>query len=192
MSIKAIIFDFFGVISSEVSPFWFSERFEEAEAKRLKEEYMTPADTGEYTEAELFSALSKLSGEVPEEIESDFSRRAVIDREMTALIEELGKSYKIALLSNASGSWLKKIIYKNGLDRLFDVKIISSELGIAKPNGRIFETALSLLGVKSDEAIFVDDNQRNVDGASNVGILGLLYANIPQLKEQLKKLKIKT
>ena len=39
MSIKAVIFDFFGVISTEVSPFWFAERFTDEEAKILKEKY---------------------------------------------------------------------------------------------------------------------------------------------------------
>ena len=188
MSIKAIIFDFFGVISSEVSPFWFAERFSKEEALILKNKYMTPADKGEVTEEELYDILSKLSGDTPEEIERDFEKKTVINDELVAYIEELRKSYKVILLSNALGSWLRKIFARHNLERLFDEIIISSEVDMIKPNAEIFKLALEKLNVNAKEAVFIDDNINNVIGAKNVEMHALQYKNVQELKKELNSL----
>ena len=78
--INTIIFDFFGVMSTEVAPFLFAEVFEPEEAKRLKEEYMQPADRGDVSERELYESLGRLFSRTGEEVEADFLSRAVIDR----------------------------------------------------------------------------------------------------------------
>ena len=185
---KAIIFDFFGVISSEVSPFWFAERFSKEEALILKNKYMTPADKGEVTEEELYDILSKLSGDTPEEIERDFEKKTVINDELVAYIEELRKSYKVILLSNALGSWLRKIFARHNLERLFDEIIISSEVDMIKPNAEIFKLALEKLNVNAKEAVFIDDNINNVIGAKNVEMHALQYKNVQELKKELNSL----
>ncbi len=190
MGIKAIIFDFFGVISSEIAPFWFGERFPDEEARRLKDEYMSPADRGDVTDEELFSSLSALSGENSEDIKADFARRVHIDRELVAFIEKLGKKYKIALLSNAMAAWLRDILEKNNLNRLFDYKFISGELHIIKPEPGIFLSALEVLGIEPCEAMFIDDNIKNVNGAASVGINPILYTDLESLKSELETLKI--
>ena len=51
---KVILFDFFGVISSEVSPIFFKRYFNEEEAKRVKEEIMSKGDKGELSEEEIY------------------------------------------------------------------------------------------------------------------------------------------
>ncbi len=190
MSVKAVIFDFFGVISTEVSPFWFRERFSDEEAKILKEKYMTPADRGDLTEEEVFLTLSELSGESPTKIEADFASRVSIDNGMTSLIKSLRGDYKTALLSNAMGTWLWKILKSNDLEGLFDTIVISSEEHEVKPEGRIFETALKRLGISASEAVFIDDNKRNVDGALSVGINGIIYTGLDDLKNKLRELGI--
>ncbi len=187
---KAIIFDFFGVISSEVAPFWFAERFEHEEALRLKEEYMGPSDRGEVSEEETFKRLSLLSGESAEEIYADFTKRAVIDVETVALIERLKKTYKIVLLSNAMSSWLKNILDKNSLMRLFDFAVISADEKIAKPDRRIFELVLNRANITADEAIFIDDNKKNVDGAIRVGIEGIIFTDAQSLEAELIKHRV--
>ena len=188
MSIKAIIFDFFGVISSEVSPFWFAERFSPDEAKILKDKYMTPADRGDVTEEELFESLSQVSGDSPSEIEKDFERKTVIDKDMVEYIKALGQSYKLVLLSNALASWLRKILTKHNLEELFDLVIISSEVGMIKPDKKIFDLALERIGVKAEEAIFIDDNEKNTDGAKSVGINAVVFCDLEELKYKIAKI----
>lgn len=53
---------------------------------------------------------------------------------------------------------------------------MSSILGVVKPHELMFQTALTELRIMPDEALFVDDNIRNLEGARKLGIhtLGLL------------------
>jgi putative hydrolase of the HAD superfamily len=52
----------------------------------------------------------------------------------------------------------------------FDLSIISTQVGTAKPGAEIFNIALKLLKVKPEEAVFVDDNPVNVLSAEKIGI----------------------
>ncbi len=60
------------------------------------------------------------------------------------------------------------------LDELFDDVVDSSAVGLRKPDPRIYELALSRLGVAASEAVFVDDAPGNVDGARAVGMQAVL------------------
>jgi epoxide hydrolase-like predicted phosphatase len=63
------------------------------------------------------------------------------------------------------------------LDELFDHVIDSSEVGLRKPDPRIFELALERLGVDASSAVFLDDYAGNVDAARRVGIRGVLVTD---------------
>ena len=188
--IKAIFFDFFGVISTEVSPFWFEKHFAPDEAARLKEEYMIPADLGELSEDEVFSALSRLSGEPEDSIRQDFRSRVSIKKDTVALIESLKEKYPIVLVSNAMKGWLKNLLVKEDLLRLFDHVIISGEIGLIKPERPIFDAALAAVGVEPSEAVFLDDSERNVKGACAVGINGILFTTACEARERLFSLGV--
>lgn len=188
--IRAIFFDFFGVISSEVSPFWFEKHFSDDEAARLKEEYMTPADRGDLSDDEVFETLSRLSGETPDEIRADFRSRLKIKEDTVALIETLKNNYPIVLVSNAMRDWLRNILTENDLLRLFDKVVISSELGMIKPERDIFEYALSSIGVRADEAVFLDDNEKNVKGAEAIGINGIVFTTAKDAGQKLAEIGV--
>jgi len=63
------------------------------------------------------------------------------------------------------------------LDELFHHVIDSSEVGLRKPDPRIFELALERLGVEASAAVFLDDHPGNVEAARRVGIRGLLVTD---------------
>jgi epoxide hydrolase-like predicted phosphatase len=60
------------------------------------------------------------------------------------------------------------------LEELFDDVVDSSEVGLRKPDPRIYELALSRLGVDAPQAAFVDDAPGNVAGARSVGLHAVL------------------
>jgi len=146
---------------------------------------MEKSDKGIITEKEMFDQLSKRTGENSQNILNDWLETAVINSEMITLIIELRKKYKIALLSNAQGEFLNRILKRIDTDKVFDFMIISSEEKIAKPDKKIFELLLSKMKIKAYNSIFIDDNIINVDAAKGIGIDAILFKNVEQLKEML-------
>ncbi len=66
---------------------------------------------------------------------------------------------------------LKGICAGLGLDRLVDFLVISAEVGVRKPDRRIFEEALSRAGVRPEEAVHVGDlPEEDVEGARRAGV----------------------
>lgn len=90
-------------------------------------------------------------------------------------LNTLSKKYKLAIVSDAWPS-LEGVFVDAGLRGYFTEFVISSQVGITKPNSLIFEIALERLNIKPHEAVFVDDNAKNCEGARNVGIKPILIA----------------
>ena len=66
------------------------------------------------------------------------------------------------------------------VDELFDVVVDSCEVGMRKPDPRIFHKALELLGgIPAAHALFLDDHEGNVTAARGLGIRGILVAPDP-------------
>lgn len=85
------------------------------------------------------------------------------------IVPKLSTSYKLAVVSDAWPS-LENVFRAVGLRDYFSSFIISSQKGITKPHELMYKTALEELGVLSEEAIFIDDNIKNCQGAMNLGI----------------------
>jgi len=64
---------------------------------------------------------------------------------------------------------------------LFNVLVFSGELGVVKPEARIYEDCLRGLNAKPQEALFLDDREENVEGARALGIQALRFESVPQL-----------
>ncbi len=87
-------------------------------------------------------------------------------------IRKLHRHYRLALLSNFDDSATgHAIMLDTGVRDLFDVIVISAELGLRKPNPKIFTHVLAALGLGADEALFVGDTpHEDVLGAKRAGI----------------------
>ncbi|KHD37758.1 HAD family hydrolase [Clostridium acetobutylicum] len=93
----------------------------------------------------------------------DFYKDAIYE------IPKLSKKYKLAVISDAWPS-LEGVFKKAGLRRYFSSFVISSVKGVTKPNEMMYKTALSELRVLPEEAVFIDDNIKNCEGAVKLGI----------------------
>ena len=85
MKYKVIIFDFFGVISSEVAPFWFEKHFTNSLSLQLKEKYVHPADKGEISESKLFDTLAELISASPTTIRQEWFDLVQINSELITI-----------------------------------------------------------------------------------------------------------
>lgn len=83
---------------------------------------------------------------------------------------------RVGLLSNAYND-LGPELASHGLRSLFDDVVVSSLVGLTKPEPAIYTLACSRLGVAPQEALFVDDSRANVEAASRVGLHTLQYVD---------------
>lgn len=185
MEPKAIIFDFFGVLCSEISPPWFARYFAPKEAKRLKDSYCPRSDSGELSERAWYETLGALVKKTPRSVESEFKSFINVDERVVALARKLRPFYKIGLCSNTMGTFIRGIFEKHGLTDLFDAVVISSECGIIKPDPRIFRLIVEKLGVSPEEAVYIDDSSANVRGAEKTGMRGIVFSSIEDLQAKL-------
>jgi HAD superfamily hydrolase (TIGR01509 family) len=179
---KTIVFDFFGVICSEVAPFWFKKYFSDQKALELKEKYFRPVDIGEMSEKELLDELGKLVGKSPKEVKKEWFSFVKINQDVISIIESLKQDFKIVLCSNALATFLRQILKENDLEHLFDEIIISSEIRLVKPDPSFFERSLEIIGEKPENLIFIDDNPLNVSSAQNLGIESHLFKSIDDIE----------
>jgi putative hydrolase of the HAD superfamily len=182
---QAIVFDFFGVICSEITPFVLPRYMSEDAAVAYKASVVERADLGEIDLAEVLNHLSKLTGAAPATLEDAFWSCVKIDAEMVALIERLKGRYKTALLSNAMRPFLNQVLEKHDLKRLFDTMVISCEEHLTKPNPAIYKLMVERLGVPAHECFFTDDNPVNVTAAKAVGMQAVQYRGMAGLLAEL-------
>ncbi len=81
---------------------------------------------------------------------------------------------RTALLSN---SWGVTAYPSHLFPDLFDAVIISAEVGMRKPEERIFRHAAQLLGLAPHECAFVDDIEANVLAAEALGMTGVWHTD---------------
>lgn len=95
----------------------------------------------------------------------------LIPEEHIELVRKLKKDYKVGLLSNNVKKWIEQTLKNEGIEDLFDATIISSELGVRKPNALIYYEALRKLSAKPDGAVFISDEVADdLVGAAGLGM----------------------
>lgn len=182
---SVIIFDFFGVICSEISPLWLNCYLESDKAKEVKDAIVGQADRGEVSEKEMLQLLSLETGIEPNQILKEWMSLAHINQEFFPVLKRLKDNYKLALLSNAPAEFLHRILEKHDLYKYFDVMVISSEEKCTKPDERIYRKLIDRLGEPSANCIMIDDNPANIAGAERVGIDGWIYTDFKEFTRSL-------
>jgi epoxide hydrolase-like predicted phosphatase len=132
-------------------------------------------------------SLNVKSEELPA-VQEAFFGGDVLDRELITFIQGLRPSFITAILSNM-GDDLRPILTNNlKIADSFDQIIISAELGMMKPDPKIFRFALKRLGVQPPEAIFIDDFTHNIQGAQAIGMNSILFHSRAQVISEIQQL----
>jgi epoxide hydrolase-like predicted phosphatase len=194
---RAIYFDFGGVIMRteyQAPRQHLAERLnmEYDDLVRLvfDSETSRKASVGAATvEAHWASVMKKLRLPASEAgaIREEFFAGDVLDRNLINFIRSLRGRYKTGMISNAWND-LRGFIEKEKFDDAFDAMIISAEVGVVKPDARIFQVALEQLQVQAEDAMFVDDFVENVDGCEEVGMTGFHFIDPEKDIQRLKAL----
>jgi glucose-1-phosphatase len=183
--IRAVIFDIGGVLI---------RTRDQSSRRRLEQLYGLPeggaeymvynsemglaAQRGVYSEEENWRRVQRelsLSDAALADFRREFWAGDDLDAELVAYIRRLRGRYRTGIISNAMPGLMTLLTGKYPIADAFDVIIGSGDERVAKPDPAIYRLALGRLGCRPEEAIFVDDARRNVDGAEAVGIHAIHY-----------------
>jgi putative hydrolase of the HAD superfamily len=197
MTIRAVYFDLGGVIvrtEFQAPRQHLAERFGREYDDLVKlvfdSETALQATVGLISEDEHWAAVARRlhlpEAEIPA-VRDEFFAGDVTDLHLLDFMRGLRKQYKVGLISNA-WSGLRSWIINNKFADAFDAITISAEARVAKPDARIFQMALEVLGVAPAEAVFLDDFPANVTGAQAVGMQAIYFARPEQALAELDQI----
>jgi putative hydrolase of the HAD superfamily len=192
----ALVVDFGGVLTTSIWPAFASfceteglapatvrDLFRgDAEALKL----LRGLETGEFSDAEFEASFGAILGlEQPEGLITRMfadlqPEPAMVDAVRAARAGGL----KTGLISNSWGLG----IYDRAPTDLFDVAVISGEVGLHKPQPEIYLLACERLEVEPAEAVFVDDLRENCEGAEAVGMTAVLHRDAAETILKLEQL----
>jgi HAD superfamily hydrolase (TIGR01509 family) len=184
--IRGIIFDCFGVLCHGSLDYLRSI----VPPEHLQElnDLSHSSDYGYLSEKEYVDKVGILLDRPGSEVRDIIQAQCIRNEDVIALATRLHGEYKIALLSNVGRGRINTLFTPDELTELFDTVILSSEVGMVKPDADIYHLAAAKLGLEPSECIMIDDILRNVDGAKAIGMHGLVCASARQCEADLMSL----
>jgi putative hydrolase of the HAD superfamily len=197
MTVKNIFIDFGGVLvrTEDKSP-----RTRAAESLGLtsrdlekiifESETSLRASTGEIPEEAHWQTVAetlRLPRPEADKVTAEFFAGDRADQNWLNYLRGLRPEHKVCLVSNA-WSGLRAFIARNKFTDVFDHMVISAEVGVMKPDPRIYLLALEELSASPAESVFIDDVLANVKAARSVGMAGIHFTQPEKALEELKHL----
>ena len=79
------------------------------------------------------------------------------------------KNYKLAILSNGTPALLNELVKSNNLEKIFDDLFSIEQVGIYKPNSKVYDMPIKKYQIQKNEVVFLSANTWDVSGAGNYG-----------------------
>ena len=181
MAGKILLIDMYGVILEESKgnfiPYTY-DHFPQTEYDRIThlirvEKLFTQAGYGKITSDEF---LSKLGFEDPQFHMRDYiEHHLTLDAQFRDFAARFCKEYDFVLLSTDVSEWSRYITEYHRLDAYFKDKIVSGDVGLRKPDPKIYEYTLNKLGAAASDCLFVDNSVENLNAAEALGITPILF-----------------
>lgn len=106
------------------------------------------------------------------------------------LLRRLHMRYPLYLLSDTNEIHFGYVRQTVGILGVFDAFILSYQVGVLKPDPRIYQEALRRSGLPPEACVFVDDRLSNVEGAARLGIHGVQFESPGQMEDELARLGV--
>jgi epoxide hydrolase-like predicted phosphatase len=198
MAVRAVVFDIGGVLEvpTDVNldgrwerrlglrPGKFFDRLRRSGLGR-------DANLGRISEADFAQALGRLYGldepateELLAELWDWYSGE--LNTEMADYFQRLRPRYRTAILSNAAAGGRREEERRYGFSAMADVLVYSYEVGIEKPDRRVYEITCERLGVRPNEVVFLDDLEVNVVAARQIGMWAVRFQNTAQAIHEME------
>src|SRR3989338_3668270 len=195
--IKRIVFDNGGVMVKVSSKYFlpYYARMLKIPLKKLEHVYWqlsTELDVGKESEKEFYRKLLKHVNR-----KYDYKKLLKVRYSLIKflpgtldIVKKLKKKYKLAMLNNEYKECMNHLKKKYNYFSYFQPRITSSEVGVRKPEAKIYKIMLKKLRIKPSECLFLDDLQLNFNTAKKIGIKTIHFKNAKQLRKELNKFGI--
>lgn len=201
MKTKNIVFDFGGVLLTEGDAWLLSKETKDLlniiDDKKLTTGWNAAwpdGRDGKTSEDQFFQTfLNRVVGKVDTRLVISLKK---IYREKTntftafQILKSLKNKYKLFAIPNITKDWLEYKIQRFGLNNYIDFIVSSCGEGIAKPNKKIFLNFVNKTNIEPSETLFVDNTEKNIDSAKELGFNTHLYTDLESLKSKFDKLGI--
>lgn len=178
-NIKAIAFDFWGVFAKMDAPMYkYMKQHDISPDKYSKEihDLIIAHDLDKLTEKQFLQECSKIIRlEIPYSLCRYVYKEGTLNDELIEIVKKLKTKYKIALLTNNNKAYCDEYLFKTGLDKLFDVMVISYQVSCRKPSPEIYQILIKKLNLKPEEILFTDDDPAKLPPAEAQGMKTLAY-----------------
>ena len=200
MTIKAVIFDMGGVLvrTEDREPrtalgLRFDKTYSEIDEAVFGVSTSQQASVGEITTQAHMRSLMRTFGlpetdEAIKDFRDEFFGGDVVDHEMVKEIDALRPKFTTAIMSNAWDDLRGFLEDTWQIAYAFDEIFISAELGVAKPDPKIYEMVLEKLGFAPEETVFIDDFLHNIAAARKLGMHGIHFQSKEQAMGELQEL----
>lgn len=200
--IKTIIFDLGGVLIDWNPKYVFNEAYFDSIEKR--DFFLTHICSSDWNERQdegrsIVDATEELVKEFPEwetAIRDFYGRWTdMLNGPITDTVEifrqlkDSGK-YKMYALTNWQAGLFEIALVRYNFLHWFDGRVVSGEEKMRKPFPEFYQLLLNRYNVKPEEALFIDDNVRNVKAAEGIGIKSIQFESAGALQRELLKLQI--
>jgi HAD superfamily hydrolase (TIGR01509 family) len=129
------------------------------------------ASLGNMTATEFWQAVG-----VAPNLEDEYLQRHKLTDGLIEFVEAVNSSGgEVWCLSNDLSEWSRKLRDRFNLERYLRCFVISGDVGLRKPDPKIFQYLIRRLHVDAGNAVFVDDNPKNLDSAIELGFKTILF-----------------
>ncbi|MEO6109708.1 MAG: HAD family phosphatase [Candidatus Saccharimonadales bacterium] len=196
---KTIFFDWGGVVANDPGDDFLNALLRQLGASdsqidEIFQNYMPQFMRGEITEIQYWAILKDTYGfKIHDSISEEFKKwkGLVANEDILHFVARLkAKGYRTAILSNVIEPTYN-VLKQAGYYDMFDEIIASCKVGYAKPQKEIYELALKQLKTTGAESIFIDDKQRNLVPAKEMGFEVVLAVDPDQIISDIDALLIK-
>ena len=184
-NIKAIIFDAYGTLFDVNSAaekckdkigdkweafanYWRTTQLEYTWLRSLMKRHK---DFWQITEDSLDKSMSvfKIDNSMRDELLDLYKILSPFEEVPKVLKSLKEKNFKLAILSNGTPSLLNELVQSNKLDNLFDDIFSIEEVGVFKPDSKVYDMPIKKYKIEKNEVAFLSANTWDVSGGGNYG-----------------------
>ncbi len=195
--IRLVLFDFGGVVAEE----GFYQGLREIGRKNgfNPEDFFRTVDTliyetgyltGNADEAAFWNAVRERTGTAGTDVElrDEILKRFTLRPDMIASVDSLRSQGLIVAMLSDQTNWLEEIDLETGLFRHFDRVFNSFRIHKSKRDASVFTDVCSVLGVTTEETLFVDDNINHIRRAQGQGLQTIHFVGIDDYNQQVRRI----